>query len=87
VPLALDIYCNALLTIRYSRPQRGSFPLDHDGKRAILQLDVTLYSCLASGECKSVMMSYLSCMKKVKGVNEDECRMLAKSYLACRMDR
>ncbi|KAK4242315.1 hypothetical protein C8A03DRAFT_40287 [Achaetomium macrosporum] len=50
-------------------PQRGSFPLDHDG------------------ECKSVMMSYLSCMKKVKGVNEDECRMLAKSYLACRMDR
>lgn len=33
------------------------------------------------------MMSYLSCIKKVKGVNEDECRMLAKSYLACRMDR
>ncbi|KAK4101755.1 hypothetical protein N658DRAFT_496193 [Parathielavia hyrcaniae] len=50
-------------------PQRGSFPLDHDG------------------ECKNVMMSYLSCIKKVKGVNEGECRMLAKSYLACRMDR
>ncbi|KAK4154024.1 putative succinyl-CoA ligase subunit alpha, mitochondrial [Chaetomidium leptoderma] len=50
-------------------PQRGSFPLDHDG------------------ECKDVMMSYLSCIKKVKGMNEDECRMLAKSYLACRMDR
>ncbi len=32
-------------------------------------------------------MSYLSCIKKVKGVNEDECRMLAKSYLTCRMDR
>ena len=39
------------------------------------------------GECKNVMMSYLSCIKKVKGVNEDECRMLAKSYLTCRMDR
>ncbi|KAL2128038.1 hypothetical protein VTI74DRAFT_9826 [Chaetomium olivicolor] len=50
-------------------PQRGSFPLDHDG------------------ECKNVMMSYLTCIKKVKGVNEDQCRMLAKSYLACRMDR
>ncbi|KAK3906834.1 putative succinyl-CoA ligase subunit alpha, mitochondrial [Staphylotrichum tortipilum] len=50
-------------------PQRGSFPLDHDG------------------ECKDVMMTYLSCIKKVKGVNEDECRMLAKSYLTCRMDR
>lgn len=33
------------------------------------------------------MMTYLSCIKKVKGVNENECRMLAKSYLACRMDR
>jgi hypothetical protein len=32
-------------------------------------------------------MSYLSCIKKVKGVNEDQCRMLAKSYLTCRMDR
>ncbi|KAL2178656.1 uncharacterized protein P884DRAFT_240678 [Thermothelomyces heterothallicus CBS 202.75] len=50
-------------------PQRGSFPLDHDG------------------ECKHVMMSYLDCIKKVKGVNEEQCRMLAKSYLACRMDR
>ncbi|CAK7205842.1 Cytochrome c oxidase assembly protein cox19 [Sporothrix eucalyptigena] len=50
-------------------PQRGSFPLDHEG------------------ECKQVMMDYLSCIKKVKGVNEDECRSLAKSYLGCRMDR
>ncbi|CAN8099504.1 unnamed protein product [Discula destructiva] len=50
-------------------PQRGSFPLDHDG------------------ECKQVMVQYLSCIKKVKGVNEDQCRQLAKSYLACRMDR
>ncbi|KAJ9157311.1 hypothetical protein NKR23_g137 [Pleurostoma richardsiae] len=50
-------------------PQRGSFPLDHDG------------------ECKHVMASYLSCMKKVKGVNEDECRGFAKAYLACRMER
>jgi hypothetical protein len=40
-----------------------------------------------SGECKDAMMSYLGCLKKVKGVNEDECRQLAKSYLACRMDR
>ncbi|KAI0804016.1 putative cytochrome c oxidase assembly protein Cox19 [Xylaria sp. FL0064] len=50
-------------------PERGSFPLDHDG------------------ECKHVMTRYLSCIKKVKGVNDEECRNLAKSYLACRMDR
>ncbi|PSR91964.1 hypothetical protein BD289DRAFT_365306 [Coniella lustricola] len=52
-----------------SRPQRGSFPLDHDG------------------ECKHVMSVYLACLKKVKGVNDNACRELAKDYLACRMDR
>ncbi len=40
-----------------------------------------------AGECKKVMMDYLTCMKKVRGVNEDECRGIAKSYLACRMER
>lgn len=33
------------------------------------------------------MASYLSCIKRVKGVNEGECRELAKAYLSCRMDR
>jgi len=33
------------------------------------------------------MATYLACIKKVKGVNEDACRTLARSYLACRMDR
>lgn len=40
-----------------------------------------------AGECKEVMASYLSCMKKVKGMNDPECRNWAKSYLTCRMDR
>jgi hypothetical protein len=40
-----------------------------------------------TGECKNFMASYLTCMKKVRGVNEDECRELAKAYLSCRMDR
>ncbi|PFH63328.1 hypothetical protein XA68_13785 [Ophiocordyceps unilateralis] len=50
-------------------PQRGSFPLDHDG------------------ECKHAMSDYLSCMKKARGFNGEDCRILAKAYLACRMDR
>lgn len=33
------------------------------------------------------MSSYLSCIKKGKGVNEGPCRELAKAYLSCRMDR
>jgi cytochrome c oxidase assembly protein subunit 19 len=33
------------------------------------------------------MIGYLSCIKKSKGMNDDECRNLAKLYLGCRMDR
>lgn len=33
------------------------------------------------------MTQYLSCIKKVKGLNRDECRELAKTYLTCRMDK
>ncbi|KAF2202970.1 hypothetical protein GQ43DRAFT_368020 [Delitschia confertaspora ATCC 74209] len=50
-------------------PERGSFPLDHDG------------------ECKSVMASYLRCIKAHRGTNDNECRMQAKAYLQCRMER
>ncbi|TVY22738.1 Cytochrome c oxidase assembly protein [Lachnellula hyalina] len=32
-------------------------------------------------------MNYLSCIKKVKGTNEAQCRNIAKTYLSCRMDR
>lgn len=33
------------------------------------------------------MSVYLACLKKVKGVNDNACRELAKQYLSCRMDR
>lgn len=33
------------------------------------------------------MTSYLACMRKVKGMNDPECRNFAKAYLTCRMDR
>jgi cytochrome c oxidase assembly protein subunit 19 len=33
------------------------------------------------------MSTYLACMKKAGGVNDSKCRDMAKSYLACRMDR
>ena len=45
------------------------------------------WCCGAIGECKNVMMDYLSCVKKMRGLNAEECRGLAKSYLGCRMDR
>ncbi len=49
-------------------PERGSFPLDHDGK------------------CKSIIAGYLRCLKGFKGHNDEECRLMAKAYLKCRMD-
>lgn len=33
------------------------------------------------------MAGYLACLKKVRGTNDPECRMLAKAYLQCRMDQ
>ncbi|KAA8909173.1 hypothetical protein FN846DRAFT_1009481 [Sphaerosporella brunnea] len=57
------------LTFSPTPPQRGSFPLDHDG------------------ECKPVMVEYLACLKRVRGANDHTCRMIAKEYLKCRMER
>jgi cytochrome c oxidase assembly protein subunit 19 len=42
---------------------------------------------MSPGECREVMLKYLSCMKGVKGVNENRCREMAKQYLGCRMER
>ncbi|KAI9655383.1 MAG: Cytochrome c oxidase assembly protein cox19 [Bathelium mastoideum] len=39
------------------------------------------------GECKDVMQSYLRCLRAHRGTNDNECRMLSKQYLQCRMDR
>jgi len=50
-------------------PERGSFPLDHDG------------------ECKDVMTLYLRCLRSHRGTNSPECRLHAKNYLQCRMER
>ncbi|KAM7214685.1 cytochrome c oxidase assembly protein COX19 [Rhypophila decipiens] len=84
----------ALPTTKPTPPQRGSFPLDHDGELSLSSpchlliptVEFSPYS-LYAGECKHVMATYLNCIKKVKGVNEDQCRQLAKSYLSCRMER
>lgn len=67
------------LTSIETRPERGSFPLDHDA------------------ECKHLISSYLRCLKKPRhssasgkiqaGINDEECRLIAKDYLQCRMDK
>jgi cytochrome c oxidase assembly protein subunit 19 len=33
------------------------------------------------------MVEYLACLKRVRGTNDHECRMIAKEYLKCRMER
>lgn len=32
------------------------------------------------------MVEYLECLKRVRGTNDRECRLIAKEYLKCRMD-
>lgn len=49
-------------------PERGSFPLDHDG------------------DCKSIIAGYLQCLRGFRGTNDQECRLMAKEYLRCRME-
>ena len=54
-----------------SPPERGSFPLDHDA------------------ECKYIISSYLRCLRRQNppGRNNEECRIIAKEYLGCRMEK
>ena len=33
------------------------------------------------------MVEYLACLKRAKGTNDHTCRLIAKQYLQCRMDR
>ncbi|XP_067144016.1 cytochrome c oxidase assembly protein COX19-like [Centruroides vittatus] len=49
-------------------PEKGSFPLDHEG------------------ECKKPMLEYLLCLHQNDGDNS-MCRLIAKEYLQCRMDK
>ncbi|KWU44901.1 hypothetical protein RHOSPDRAFT_17237 [Rhodotorula sp. JG-1b] len=69
---------NTSLSLGGAPPQKGSFPLDHEGKSALLSGE--------ERECKEYMVRYLKCMKQNKQQSTD-CRHLSKEYLACRMDK
>ena len=80
----------ALDTFRVAPPDRGSFPLDHDGTLPPLPIRPVLAAPWIStdvvGECKEFMMGYLKCLKLNQG-NNGFCRMESKGYLQCRMDQ
>lgn len=42
---------------------------------------------MLTGECKPIIADYLRCLRRVKGTNDQECRLMAKAYLQCRMDQ
>lgn len=74
-------------------PQRGSFPLDHEGTpyfpllaKAEHSSHIHLSSRGSSGDCKTFMMEYLGCLKS-NGNDNGKCRLLSKRYLECRMDK
>ena len=64
-------------------PDRGSFPLDHDGQTSSFCVQ-SLIPVL--GECKEMMKVYLKCLKE-HGSASSPCRGVSKVYLDCRMQR
>jgi hypothetical protein len=38
-------------------------------------------------ECKQFISGYLRCLKESRGNNDSQCRVLAKEYLNCRMEK
>ncbi|EAT77599.1 hypothetical protein SNOG_15056 [Parastagonospora nodorum SN15] len=66
-------------------PERGSFPLDHDGTPTSTRRDPSLY--LMAHHNRAEHYKSLTCIKSHRGSNDPECRNLSKSYLSCRMDR
>ncbi|KAJ5777475.1 hypothetical protein N7520_000721 [Penicillium odoratum] len=79
-----------------SPPERGSFPLDHEGMLTTnllppfaIYIPKSAANRLADyiGECKHIISGYLKCIKLNRGTNDEACRKLAKDYLACRMDK
>ncbi len=68
-------------------PQRGSFPLDHDGGRRGVAADAPdARAGPAPGECKDDMRRFLECARAHKFFHEP-CAPLSRAYLQCRMDR
>ena len=55
-------------TFKGTPPEKGSFPLDHEG------------------ECKKPFLKYMVCLSENKNAAAS-CKVLAKEYLSCRMER
>ena len=72
-------------TFTATPPDRGSFPLDHDGESKAIHGLVKKINCLL-GECKAQMMAYLKCLKSHESASTP-CRALSKTYLDCRMNK
>lgn len=61
----------------------------HDGETPFINQNrtVRLRVMLDVGECKPIVADYLRCLRRVKGTNDQECRLMAKEYLRCRMEQ
>ncbi|CAG8576707.1 18019_t:CDS:2 [Acaulospora morrowiae] len=80
-------------TVSYapSPPERGSFPLDHDGSGYYLMSMLESFHNNALhytsiGECKHLIKEYLRCLRQNSGDNGN-CKNLSKAYLKCRMEK
>lgn len=85
--------------IKPAPPQRGSFPLDHDGRSFASLPPIPLAREVPPakqsshtdeldvvGECKDAMIAHLKCLK-TNAYDNGKCRLEARRYLQCRMDK
>ena len=81
---------NPSLTRKAGRPvppDKGSFPLDHEGKNKT-EYNPSVFYCFGTlkGECKEYMKQYMQCLKESKNDNH-QCRSESRQYLQCRMEK
>lgn len=71
---------NSLRALSPTPPERGSFPLDHDGECRIQMLDYLNCMKLVKGEnapnCRLLAKDYLKCRMDNKLMDEDEWKHL-----------
>jgi cytochrome c oxidase assembly protein subunit 19 len=67
-------------------PDKGSFPLDHDGEYTILNSTMHGLIKQLTGDCKKFMAAFMACLK-LNNQNGRVCRDEAQAYLGCRMDK
>lgn len=68
------------------KPERGVFPLDHEGRLSRVSFMIIRNNCEYLGECKESMLKYMLCLSRSDN-KPSQCQVESKEYFKCRMDK